>query len=156
MPILFLCIYHPDEDYFGDIPGWKEAVSAQEMVELFLLKQNKDAIVYPVYISADEKIIGMELIDDNVEILSVTAKGYGKRSISSQYRKQTRGGKGILAMKLTSKNGEIIAIKPANKEPTKGISNTRANGVPIAMVEPVFFRMKRMLCGMPISFLSSV
>lgn len=49
------CIYHPDEDYFGNIPGWKEAVSAQEMVELFLLKQNKDAIVYPVYVSTNEK-----------------------------------------------------------------------------------------------------
>ena len=42
-----------------------------------------------------EKIIGMEIIDDDVEILSVTEKGYGKRTHSSQYRKQSRGGKGI-------------------------------------------------------------
>ena len=54
----------------------------------------------------------MELIDDNVEILSVTENGYGKRTISSQYRKQSRGGKGILAMRLTEKNGEIVQIKP--------------------------------------------
>ena len=45
----------------------------------------------------------MELIDDSVEILSVTENGYGKRTISSEYRKQTRGGKGIIAMKLTEK-----------------------------------------------------
>ncbi|MBT7766749.1 MAG: DNA gyrase subunit A, partial [Bdellovibrionales bacterium] len=61
-----------------------------------------------------EKIIGMELIDDGVEILSVTEKGYGKRTQAIQYRKQGRGGRGILAMKLTEKNGDIVQIKPVN------------------------------------------
>ena len=65
-----------------------------------------------INIDETEKIIGMELIDDTMEILSVTEKGYGKRTQASQYRKQTRGGKGILAMRLTDKNGEIIQIKP--------------------------------------------
>ncbi len=63
-------------------------------------------------ISAEEEVIGMELIDDSCEILSVTKKGYGKRSMASEYRKQSRGGKGILAMKLTDRNGPIIQIKP--------------------------------------------
>jgi len=65
-----------------------------------------------INIDADEKIIGMEIIDDTVEILSVTQNGYGKRTIAAEYRKQARGGKGILAMKLTEKNGEIVQIKP--------------------------------------------
>ncbi|EQC43475.1 DNA gyrase subunit A [Bacteriovorax sp. Seq25_V] len=65
-----------------------------------------------INIDDNETIVGMELIDDNVEILSVTENGYGKRTISSEYRKQTRGGKGILAMRLTEKNGDIIQIKP--------------------------------------------
>ncbi|MDD0854724.1 DNA gyrase subunit A [Halobacteriovorax sp. GB3] len=68
-----------------------------------------------ISLEESEKIIGMELIDDNVEILSVTDKGYGKRTISSQYRKQTRGGKGILAMRLTEKTGQIIDIKPVTE-----------------------------------------
>lgn len=62
-----------------------------------------------------EKIIGMEIIEDSVEILSVTENGYGKRTECSQYRKQTRGGKGILAMRLTDKNGNIAAIRPVNE-----------------------------------------
>lgn len=62
-----------------------------------------------------EKIIGMEIIDDSVEILSVTENGYGKRTECSQYRRQTRGGKGILAMRLTDKNGNIAAIRPVNE-----------------------------------------
>ncbi|WP_417337030.1 DNA gyrase subunit A [Halobacteriovorax marinus] len=65
-----------------------------------------------INIDDDERIIGMELIDDSVEILSITENGYGKRTAASQYRKQTRGGKGILAMRLTDKNGEIKQIKP--------------------------------------------
>ncbi|MCF8058097.1 MAG: DNA gyrase subunit A [Bacteriovoracaceae bacterium] len=69
-----------------------------------------------INIDESEKIIGMEIIDDNVEILSVTENGYGKRTSASQYRKQTRGGKGILAMRLTEKNGEICAIKPVTEE----------------------------------------
>ena len=47
-----------------------------------------------------------------LKFLSVTEKGYGKRTQSSQYRRQTRGGKGILAMRLNDKNGDIIDIKP--------------------------------------------
>lgn len=69
-----------------------------------------------INIGGEEKIIGMELIDDTVEILSVTAKGYGKRTEASQYRKQTRGGKGILAMRLTDKTGEISCIKPVTEQ----------------------------------------
>ena len=65
-----------------------------------------------IELSDDEKIIGMEIIDDSVEILSVTANGYGKRTSVSEYRRQSRGGKGILAMRLTEKNGDIIDIKP--------------------------------------------
>ncbi|ATH06385.1 DNA gyrase subunit A [Halobacteriovorax marinus] len=67
-----------------------------------------------INIDDDERIIGMELIDDSVEILSITENGYGKRTAASQYRKQTRGGKGILAMRLTDKNGEIKQIKPVS------------------------------------------
>ena len=67
-----------------------------------------------INIGEGERVIGMEIIDDNVEILSITENGYGKRTSSSQYRKQTRGGKGILAMRLTDKNGDITDIKPVS------------------------------------------
>ncbi len=65
-----------------------------------------------ISIDESEKIIGMEIIDDTLEILSVTENGYGKRTQTGQYRRQTRGGKGILAMRLTEKNGEICSIRP--------------------------------------------
>ena len=67
-----------------------------------------------ITIDEKENVIGMELIDDNVELLSVTEKGFGKRTQALNYRKTNRGGKGILAMKLNEKTGEIVSIKPVS------------------------------------------
>ena len=54
----------------------------------------------------------------------MTENGYGKRTQASQYRRQTRGGKGILAMRLTEKNGDIVDIKPVtDKDDLMIISN---------------------------------
>ena len=63
-------------------------------------------------VDATEKVIGMEIVDDNVAILSITANGYGKRTMASQYRSQSRGGKGIITIKQTDRNGDIVQIKP--------------------------------------------
>ncbi|MEI8347492.1 MAG: DNA gyrase C-terminal beta-propeller domain-containing protein, partial [Pseudomonadota bacterium] len=65
-----------------------------------------------ITLDENEKVIGVELIDDSVEILSITELGFGKRTISSQYRTQGRGGKGIITIKQTDRNGDIIQIKP--------------------------------------------
>ncbi|MGB0453910.1 MAG: DNA gyrase subunit A [Bacteriovoracaceae bacterium] len=78
-----------------------------------------------ITLEGDEKVIGMELIDDGIEILTVTENGYGKRTQASEYRKQSRGGKGIIAMKLTEKNGLISTIKPVTeKDELMIITNT--------------------------------
>ena len=51
-------------------------------------------------------------------VLSITANGYGKRTDISEYRLQSRGGKGILAMKLTDKTGPLAAqlLAPADMD----------------------------------------
>ncbi|MBU1754154.1 DNA gyrase subunit A, partial [bacterium] len=41
----------------------------------------------------------------------VTAKGYGKRTMISEYRDQARGGSGTIDIKITEKNGEVVAIR---------------------------------------------
>jgi DNA gyrase subunit A len=43
-------------------------------------------------------------------ILSVTEQGYGKRTDVDEYRLQTRGGKGIINVKTTSRNGKVVSI----------------------------------------------
>lgn len=52
-----------------------------------------------------------EVVQEDSNILLVTEKGYGKRTQVSDYRQTRRGSKGVLALKLTEKNGNLIAAK---------------------------------------------
>ena len=63
-----------------------------------------------------DEIVAMEIIpaDDlavDVTLLSVTALGYGKRTPLSEYRKQGRGGSGIINLKVTDKVGQLVDVK---------------------------------------------
>ncbi len=53
-----------------------------------------------------------ELASKEQFILSVTSKGFGKRSSAYEYRRSGRGGQGLANMELTSKNGQVIASFP--------------------------------------------
>jgi DNA gyrase subunit A len=44
-------------------------------------------------------------------LLAVTEHGYGKRSEISEYRVSHRGGKGIITIKTTDRNGQVVAVK---------------------------------------------
>ncbi|MGL6009194.1 MAG: DNA gyrase subunit A, partial [Culicoidibacterales bacterium] len=50
--------------------------------------------VIAMRIPEDEQIVGMEIVNENEEVLVVTERGYGKRTPISEYRLQSRGGKG--------------------------------------------------------------
>lgn len=49
-------------------------------------------------------------------VLTVSEKGYGKRSSSFEYRTSGRGGKGIIAMSVTSRNGPLVASFPVEDD----------------------------------------
>ena len=49
-------------------------------------------------------------------ILSVTEQGYGKRTDVDEYRLQTRGGKGVINVKTTSRNGKVVSIMLVNEQ----------------------------------------
>jgi DNA gyrase subunit A len=48
--------------------------------------------------------------DETDMVLSVTEGGFGKRTAVEEYRTQGRGGKGIINLKTTAKNGKVVAI----------------------------------------------
>ena len=64
----------------------------------------------------DDSVVSMDIIDEGVDILNVTEKGFGKRTPESEYRITNRGGKGILTSKITDKTGQIVAAKPVTGE----------------------------------------
>ncbi|MBT5987095.1 MAG: DNA gyrase subunit A [Elusimicrobiaceae bacterium] len=63
-------------------------------------------------------VVGMETIDptQEVEVLTVCENGYGKRTPFSEYRKQKRGGSGVITIKTSARNGEVVGIKIISEE----------------------------------------
>jgi len=62
---------------------------------------------------ADDELVDMVVVKNTNEatVLAISEKGYGKRSLVDDYREQTRGGKGVITMKITPKTGSLIALK---------------------------------------------
>ena len=70
-------------------------------------------------------LVGMEIVDNNQEVLVVTEKGYGKKTPLVEYRLTNRGGKGVKTLSVTEKNGSIISFKTVtNDEDIMIITNT--------------------------------
>ncbi|MGQ9670098.1 MAG: DNA gyrase subunit A [Desulfosoma sp.] len=60
---------------------------------------------------AGSTLVGMDTIEEGSSMLVVTRKGFGKRTASSEYRVQGRGGQGVLNLRITEKNGEVVAFR---------------------------------------------
>ena len=58
-------------------------------------------------------VIGCEIVDDaaNEEILVITEKGYGKKTSDEEYRLTHRGSKGVKALNITEKNGNLVSMR---------------------------------------------
>jgi len=54
--------------------------------------------------------------DESSLILSVTEQGYGKRTDVDEYRLQSRGGKGVINVKTTARNGKVVSIMLVNEK----------------------------------------
>jgi len=62
--------------------------------------------------SENDRVVGMVCVSrDESDLMVVSEKGYGKRSSIDDYRITKRGGKGVKSINVTSKTGELVAIK---------------------------------------------
>ncbi|HPX71513.1 MAG TPA: DNA gyrase subunit A [Acholeplasmataceae bacterium] len=60
----------------------------------------------------DEYIVGGGVIPSNEhDILVISEKGFGKRTSVNEYRQQKRGGKGVLTLNVTERNGKLSALR---------------------------------------------
>jgi len=59
-------------------------------------------------------VIGMIVVRNATTLMVVTEKGFGKRSEIEDYRLSRRGGKGVITVKTSDRNGKLIAIKEVN------------------------------------------
>ncbi|MGD9652724.1 MAG: DNA gyrase subunit A, partial [Candidatus Dadabacteria bacterium] len=65
--------------------------------------------VIGIRLDEGDKVVSLEVIENpEAQILTVTEMGYGKRTLVSEYRVTGRGGKGIITIKTTGKNGRVV------------------------------------------------
>jgi len=63
-----------------------------------------------ISLETGDRVVGMEILSPGATILTVTAKGYGKRTPIEDYRLQSRGGKGVITIRTSDRNGEVIGV----------------------------------------------
>jgi DNA gyrase subunit A len=63
-----------------------------------------------IHLSKEDEVVGMVVVRREGTLLVVADNGYGKRSNISDYRVTSRGGKGIITLKISEKIGNLIAI----------------------------------------------
>ncbi|RJQ20730.1 DNA gyrase subunit A [Candidatus Woesearchaeota archaeon] len=59
----------------------------------------------------DDRVVCATVADDSKTLLTITEKGYGKRTPISDYRLTARGGVGVINIKITDKNGKVVAAE---------------------------------------------
>lgn len=101
----------------------------------------------------NDEVVGMAIIRQGESLFTVTENGFGKRSEVDLYRRQSRGGKGVINMRTTERNGKVVGIRRVKDEddvvlmtmqgivirqPVKGISQIGRNtqGVRLVKLEP--------------------
>lgn len=63
-----------------------------------------------------DKVVDMAVITPGMSLLTVCEKGFGKRTDISEYRLTHRGGKGVINVKVTDKNGPVVALRAVTDE----------------------------------------
>ncbi len=67
--------------------------------------------VKAINLAKDDYVIGMVVVKRQSTILAVTENGYGKRTDVNEYRVTNRGGKGIINIKCSERNGKVVTIR---------------------------------------------
>lgn len=65
--------------------------------------------VRAIKLEGEDYVISMAVVEENQDVLNISVNGYGKRSKISEYKIQSRGGKGLKAMNLSDRNGDMAA-----------------------------------------------
>jgi DNA gyrase subunit A len=69
-----------------------------------------------IKLKTNDKVVSMEVLNTDATILTVTKNGYGKRTAIDEYRRQTRGGFGLITIKVDERNGPVVAAMQVKNE----------------------------------------
>ena len=69
-----------------------------------------------IKLSKGDYVISVAAVPDDIEMLSISENGFGKRTKLEEYRFQSRAGRGVINMKTSDRNGLVVAVLPVNDE----------------------------------------
>lgn len=64
----------------------------------------------------DDRVVSMVALEGDGDLLTVAANGYGKRTVTDEYRRQSRGGLGIINLKISDKTGPVVSLEQVRPE----------------------------------------
>jgi DNA gyrase subunit A len=64
-----------------------------------------------ISLTSNDNVVGMQVAAQDANLLTITTKGFGKSTSLQAYRTQSRGGLGMINIKTTERNGEVVTIK---------------------------------------------
>jgi DNA gyrase subunit A len=67
-------------------------------------------------LGSDDRVVGLVEVEPGTDLLTVTESGQGKRTSFEEYRRQTRGGKGLINIKNVEENGPVVSIAAVQDE----------------------------------------
>jgi DNA gyrase subunit A len=67
-------------------------------------------------LASGDRIVAMEVLTHGQTLFAVTENGYGKRTSIDEYPVQKRGGKGVISIKTTERNGCVVSILLVDQE----------------------------------------
>ena len=67
--------------------------------------------VVGIRLEEGDEVVSMVVLKGERFLISVSSKGFGKRTPLEEYRRTHRGGKGVVLMKLSERTGEVVAVK---------------------------------------------
>jgi DNA gyrase subunit A len=85
------------------------------------------------------ELVGMDVIDAGKSILVITENGFGKRTPEEAYRCQSRGGKGVLNIRVSERNGHVVGFRQVAEEEEILIITNRGRliRIPVAQVSKI-------------------
>lgn len=64
-----------------------------------------------ISLNEDDFVVGMEVVDEEQSVLVVSENGFGKKTAIKEYKRQFRGGKGLITYKVTEKTGPLVGAR---------------------------------------------
>ncbi|MDE0960352.1 MAG: DNA gyrase subunit A [Planctomycetota bacterium] len=64
-----------------------------------------------ISLRGDDQVVSMTVVEEEGALLTVCEHGFGKKTLFSEYRMQKRGGKGLIDIRTTKRNGSVVSAK---------------------------------------------